>query len=202
MRENKEKIINALVITVIATLFFFALTFILFNFLKIETSLKEAWETLGSFFGGITTLVAAYVASRLFNDWKEQERITFIRDIAHDTANLMTQLILSMQQYPRDGITEIKVLHSKITTNLSFLNLQIKDDEINKVNENFGVFMADFYSILIHAIDDVLTPEQTKKEINENITSFKVEYAYIANLIDIDKIYEKIKNLQPKTALT
>lgn len=70
MKETQKTIVNALAVTVIATLFFFALTFILFDFFKAGTSLKDAWETLGSFFGGITTLVAAYIAAQLFNDWR------------------------------------------------------------------------------------------------------------------------------------
>ena len=70
MKETQKTIVNALAVTVIATLFFFALTFILFDFFKAGTSLKDAWGTLGSFFGGITTLVAAYIAAQLFNDWR------------------------------------------------------------------------------------------------------------------------------------
>lgn len=34
--------------------------------------LKDSLSTASGFFGGITTLIAAYIASRLFNDWKEQ----------------------------------------------------------------------------------------------------------------------------------
>ena len=33
--------------------------------------LKDSLSTASGFFGGITTLIAAYIASRLFNDWKD-----------------------------------------------------------------------------------------------------------------------------------
>lgn len=75
MKEIQVAITKTLAITAIGALFFFSLTFILFNFIeddktpKIEV-LKDAWDVLGSFFGGITTLVAAYIATQLFNDWR------------------------------------------------------------------------------------------------------------------------------------
>ena len=36
--------------------------------------LKDALSITASFFGGLATLTAAYIASRLFNDWKEQKK--------------------------------------------------------------------------------------------------------------------------------
>ena len=92
MKETQKTIVNALAITVVATLFFFALTFILFSFFKAETSLKDAWETLGSFFGGITTLVAAYVATKLFNDWRDMHRATYISSVGDSVGNMVSSI--------------------------------------------------------------------------------------------------------------
>ncbi|MDQ9019932.1 hypothetical protein RFI02_02300 [Acinetobacter sichuanensis] len=189
----KEKIVNILSIIFIVTLFLMSFTFIIFHNTDSATALKDAWSTLGSFFGGIATLTTAYVASLLFNDWREQEKITFIRNIAHETANLITQLNLSMQQYPKLNLSELKILHSKIITNLSFLNRQIKDEEMRIVNENFSDFMRDFYSIAAEGIDTPSLEVITKQKINDNIRTLETECNYISHLINIDKVYEKLK---------
>ncbi|WP_010117525.1 hypothetical protein [Acinetobacter sp. P8-3-8] len=40
--------------------------------------LKDALSISASFFGGFATLTAAYIASKLFNDWKEQHNLQII----------------------------------------------------------------------------------------------------------------------------
>lgn len=50
--------------TAFATIFLFAFLFYLYG------DLKDALSDTASFFGGIATLVAAYIATQLFNDWR------------------------------------------------------------------------------------------------------------------------------------
>lgn len=181
-------------VAVIITLFLvFSIFGILYFYWGDATAVKDSLSTIAGFFGGFATLGAAVIAAYLFNDWREQERITFIRNIAHETASLITQLMLSMQQYPQPNVFEIKVLHSKIATNLSFLNRQIEDGQMDKMNKHFGMFVKDFYSITTTEINNSPSQEQIKKEINKNIISFTAEYTYISELIDIDKVYKKVK---------
>ena len=56
--------------TAFATIFLFAFLFYLYG------DLKDALSDTASFFGGIATLVAAYVATQLFNDWKKEAKYT------------------------------------------------------------------------------------------------------------------------------
>ncbi len=61
---------TVILVTSFATIFLFAIIFYLYG--GGYNSLKDALSMTASFFGGIATLVAAYIATQLFNDWKEQ----------------------------------------------------------------------------------------------------------------------------------
>lgn len=49
-----------------------------------DGALKEVLSMTASFFGGIATLVAAYIATQLFNDWKDQEKYRITSSLALD----------------------------------------------------------------------------------------------------------------------
>ena len=193
MNSTKSIVVNTIAIAFVATLFVLAFTWIIIDYKGSPDSLKDAWGITGSFFGGITTLLAAYIASRLFNDWKEQERMVFIRNTAYDTSNLMVQIMQLMQQYPKNNISEIKVLHSQIITNLSFLNRQIRDNEVKIINENFSTFVRKFFDILLLEHDNLPVKLDIKLLISDHIKQFHPELNYIMDLVDIDKVYEKTR---------
>ena len=68
--------------TSFATIFLFAFIFYLFG--GKDGALKEVLSMTASFFGGIATLVAAYIATQLFNDWKDQEKYRITSSLALD----------------------------------------------------------------------------------------------------------------------
>ncbi len=79
-KHSFERIeINKLASTIIlgtsfSTIFLFGLIFYMYFDPKsgYTSALKESLSITASFFGGITTLVAAYIATRLFNRWQDQ----------------------------------------------------------------------------------------------------------------------------------
>lgn len=71
MSDIQTKIFNVIAATVAIVVFCFASSWILFEFNGSATSLKDTWSIVSSLFGGVATLVAAYIASLLFNDWRE-----------------------------------------------------------------------------------------------------------------------------------
>jgi hypothetical protein len=77
---------TVILISSIATIFLFALIFWLYTNADSQslTSLKEALSTTSGFFGGIATLIAAYIASKLFNDWKKQTKYELKKEIITD----------------------------------------------------------------------------------------------------------------------
>ncbi|MNY93304.1 hypothetical protein D3C78_97140 [compost metagenome] len=81
--------------TSICTIFLFALIFyILLNAdPKTTTVLKESLTLTSSFFGGISTLVAAFIATQLFNDWKEEKIFLILKD----NVDLANKIIDEMQ---------------------------------------------------------------------------------------------------------
>lgn len=72
MKATKENItiINTLATLAVATAVIMVAVFILFYYVDNISGIKDAWSTIGGFFGGFATLTAAYIASRLFNDWR------------------------------------------------------------------------------------------------------------------------------------
>ncbi|MNR85232.1 hypothetical protein D3C72_160570 [compost metagenome] len=59
--------------------------------------LKDSLSTSSSFFGGITTLIAAYIASKLFNDWRDEKRFeietNLLQSILSELKPIYTELI-------------------------------------------------------------------------------------------------------------
>lgn len=62
--------------TAISLIYLFSILFWFYTCASgdILESLKESLSTTSSFFGGITTLIAAYVAVQIFKEWKKQAR--------------------------------------------------------------------------------------------------------------------------------
>lgn len=85
MSEIKGIVANTIAITFASLLFLFAFTWIIFDFNGSSTSLKDTLGIVGSVFGGISTLAAAYIGSKLFNNWRDQENFNRAKDI-HDEA--------------------------------------------------------------------------------------------------------------------
>lgn len=67
---NQQHILNLIVILFIGFVFLIALIWIIFDFQKSTNSLKESLSIAGSFFGGLATLMTAYIAVMIFNAWR------------------------------------------------------------------------------------------------------------------------------------
>lgn len=72
--EIKTRLINTFgTISYLIVIFFF-FTLILFMHNDVEDALKESWVASIYFLSVLATLGAAYIASSLFNDWREQQK--------------------------------------------------------------------------------------------------------------------------------
>ncbi|MFW2079080.1 hypothetical protein ACG94X_15470 [Acinetobacter sp. ULE_I010] len=100
MKEDiKKTLINTFGrISYLAMIFFF-LTFILFTHNDVNDPLKESWTAGISFLSVLSTLGAAYIASKLFIDWKhlhnKQSYTSFALKIKSDSEFLEDNLILT-----------------------------------------------------------------------------------------------------------
>lgn len=98
MKSNidQEWIKKLLATVFVALIFLLALTWIIFDFQKSSSSLKDSWVIVGSLFGGFATLTAAYVATKLVMNWKEQtkynEQLALMASIVRETTSLQIEL--------------------------------------------------------------------------------------------------------------
>lgn len=136
---------NIAAISFVSLLFVFALTWIIFDFNGSSSSLKDTWSIVGSIFGGITTLAAAYIASRLFNDWKEQHNKQVLASEAKENFKLI--------HLELDCIHELKftcedLSQDKSTKHISwhFITTDFENNLVNLFNQNKDK-MSSFYSL-------------------------------------------------------
>ena len=107
--------------------------FILLDTKPTEQPLKDALSITASFFGGFATLTAAYIASKLFNNWKEQHNLQIIAYEAKQAFHLFHN--------QRDFIHNFKYQIEGI----------IKDENLNKLSEkNIAI---SFRSTIVEAYD-------------------------------------------------
>lgn len=80
--------INPVALSVIGGCFIFLVTYILFwvLFLCLDSpnAAREAINILGSYFGGVATLWAAFIAAYLFNNWRDENKAVFIQKFYYD----------------------------------------------------------------------------------------------------------------------
>ena len=194
------KKINPLALSVVGGVSIFAATYILFwvLFLCLDSpnAAREAINVLGSYFGGVATLWAAFIAAYLFNDWRVQEKTVFIRNVAYETSNLVLTLFNIMQGYigeKENLLNQIMPIQSQITLKLAILNKQIKDDEMNLVNKNFQFFMQDYINAIELYQHD---RDALKDQVSILIKSYGGELSYLTELANLDNVFEKLKTVR------
>lgn len=84
----KDSVQTAIFVVGIFTILVFGASyyFVLADTKPTDQPLKDALAITASFFGGFATLTAAYVASRLFNDWREQKKYDIISQLTMDAS--------------------------------------------------------------------------------------------------------------------
>lgn len=145
MKPTKETTIaiNTIATLAVATSVVMAATFILFYYLDTSTGIKDAWSTIASFFGGFATLTAAYIASKLFNDWKEEKKYELEN-------NLLTKILSEI----RPIYVELLRIRSD-SNNLKSININliVKTDYISRNNlDLFTSTLGFFPSIKAYCI--------------------------------------------------
>lgn len=192
--------INPVALSVVGGVSILAATYILFwvLFLCLDSpnAAREAINVLGSYFGGVATLWAAFIAAYLFNDWRVQEKTIFTRNVACETSELILTLFNIMQGYTEEKeglLNQIMPIQSKIMLKLSILNKHIKDNQMHLVNDNFRGFMFDY----IEAINLYQHDRQALKgQVSILIKSYGGELSYLTELANLDNVFEKLKTVR------
>lgn len=186
-------LISTAIVIGIISIFAFFIIWIGFPANSPKDSFKDALSFTGSLFGGLATFGAAIIAAYLFNDWKDQEKTIFLRNVAYETSGLLLNLFTIMQGYTesKEGLlNQIMPIQSKIMLKLAILNRQIKDDQMHLVNNNFQGFIHDYIeAIKLYQHDRQALKEQVRILIN----SYSSELGYISELANLDNVFEKLK---------
>lgn len=128
--------------------------------------LKDSLSTASGFFGGITTLIAAYIASRLFNDWKEQQRHI-------NSAEFARIVMSSYKEFDRffTGLNDLLIDELEVVEGLE----ADKDDDIEEILE----------------IDEIVEMGKQLLDLFYIFHDDLVNYCYVSkSQIDLDKLFE------------
>ncbi|MCF0265465.1 hypothetical protein KW868_13495 [Acinetobacter guillouiae] len=182
MKLTKETAIaiNTIATLAVATSVVMAATFILFYYLNSSTGIKDAWSTIASFFGGFTTLTAAYIASKLFNDWRDEQAYLLAKELSLEIwtefDSLYMELVASTDYYAQ-----------ALQVNKYFKGSQ-KQYDIKKIKEEMR---SHFYKINDQSLKCLLILEKF-----EEYTNFKFPRNHHENISSIMDIYDinKYKN--------
>lgn len=127
--------------TSFATIFLFAFIFYLLG--GKDSTLKDVLSMTASFFGGIATLVAAYIATQLFNDWKDEYNhrlessilMEYINklDIIDEAANRLQATLTFSSESEMDSLDDqVKDVHPYVLT----FEIKKQKDDFNSHNFN------------------------------------------------------------------
>lgn len=156
---------NIAAISFVSLLFFFSFTWIIFDFNDSSSSLKDTWSIVGSVFGGITTLAAAYTAYYLYDDWIKPHNLSIETEHKKDILKIIRKIMPLEQKYY--GLISNHILYPDQPDRTIPIELNQSEltDFINNINELFGL-LNELYFI-------------TK---DENITNFTNQYFSYAQL--------------------
>ncbi|EIB7122425.1 hypothetical protein AW812_RS14395, partial [Acinetobacter baumannii] len=110
-----------------------------------NSKIKDSLSLTASFFGGIATLAAAYIATILFNDWKDQEKyklhLKFIECISNDCTVLISEL--RKIAYPTSKIKNAIKIYKEDPENTEFTIKRIR--ELIDENYEINLFMVKYF---------------------------------------------------------
>ncbi|UOH16900.1 hypothetical protein [Acinetobacter sp. NyZ410] len=143
----KDSVQTAILVVGMFSLFVFGASyyFVLIDPDSSNYPLKEALSITASFFGGFATLTAAFIASKLFNDWKDQHNKQIINNFGLQVYENFTEFEkkLSIHQQYLQQLDEIIENYdypvNKITLQTDN-NMQYLNNIINSIGEIKIVF--------------------------------------------------------------
>lgn len=160
---------NIIAISFVSLLFVFALTWIIFDFNNSPSALKDTWSVVGSIFGGVTTLAAAYIAYSLYDDWVKPHNLSIETEHKKEILKIIRKIIPLEQKYNRLISNHLLYPNQPDRTIPIELNQTELTEFINNINELLGL-LNELYFI-------------TKDKNITNITNQFFNYAQLYGFI-------------------
>lgn len=147
MINIQEKIRNVIryVIVLISTLIVLSIIYLGSN--TVEDPIQKSLSLIGNYVGAIATLAAAYIASLLFNDWKDEKKY----ELEH---NLLTRILAETQP--------INVELLRIRSNAN--NLKDIDTKFIIKTDYLGNDSLDLFSSTLHIFTGIKTYSVVKND--------------------------------------
>lgn len=73
------------------------------------TAIKDAFNTTGSYFGGVATLAAAIVAAYLFNDWKQERRYLNQKEKVEKALNIIELMADDLDMFSKSKFNDLMI---------------------------------------------------------------------------------------------
>jgi len=157
-----------------ATIYLFGLIFYVYTNADSKTlaTLKDSLSTTSGFFGGIATLVAAYIASKLFNRWEDQHN----KQVNSDFIMKLYDCLFEMRQLSTSSVGFIR----------NYLTKENKSNYVQQLRENNQrlCYLIDYSALKLSDVAYVITEDDYENIFSKQIT-------IITNkLYDLNELYK------------
>lgn len=157
-----------------ATIYLFGLIFYIYKNADSQTlsTLKDSLSTTSGFFGGIATLVAAYIASKLFNRWEDQHN----KQVNSDFIMKLYDCLFEMRQLSTSSVGFIR----------NYLTKENKSNYVQQLRENNQrlCYLIDYSALKLSDVAYVITEDDYENIFSKQIT-------IITNkLYDLNELYK------------
>jgi len=189
---------NIIAISFVSLIFVFALTWIIFDFNGSSSALKDTWSIVGSIFGGVTTLAAAYVAYSLYDDWIKPHNLSIETEHKKDILKIIRKISPLEHKYDRlisnyllypdqpDRTIPIEINESDLNEFINYVNELLgllnelyyitKDENISKITNHFFSY-AQLYGFVLSKSEYFY--KSGNKEDLLKFLRLKLEFDYI-----------------------
>ncbi|QDJ92665.1 hypothetical protein [Acinetobacter haemolyticus] len=160
---------NIIAISFLSLLFVFALTWIIFHFNDSSSALKDTWSIIGSIFGGVTTLAAAYIAYILYEDWRKPHNLTIETEHKKEILRVIRKIIPLEDKYYRLISNHFLYQSQPERTMPIELNQNELTELINNINELLGLLDELFF----------ITNDKNLENLKSHYLNYAQLYYYI-----------------------
>ncbi len=170
-----SKLASTVILTAsLATIYLFGLIFYVYTNADSKTlaTLKDSLSTTSGFFGGIATLVAAYIASKLFNRWEDQHN----KQVNSDFIMKLYDCLFEMRQLSTSSVGFIR----------DYLTKESKGDYVQQLRENNQrlCYLIDYSALKLSDVAYVITEEDYGNIFSKQITIITNE------LYELNELYK------------
>lgn len=120
---NINKLISTVIlVAAISTIYLFGMIFYLYSNADSTTLslLKDAFSTTSGFLSGIATLITAYVAAKLFNDWRDEKNFELENSLLNGILSDLKPIFIELHKIRSDS-KNLKTINVNFIVKTSYL---------------------------------------------------------------------------------